>query len=41
MQQIRRGNRDNLGTIFHISPKNISCDPSKELSLGDSSNEGS
>ena len=38
---IRRGNRDNLGIISHISHKSIVCDPSLELSYRDGSNEGS
>ena len=32
IQQIRRGNRDNLEMIVHISPQNICCDPSLEPS---------
>ena len=39
--QIRRSNRYNLEIIFHISPKNIFCDPSLEPSRRDGSNEGS
>ena len=37
--QIRNGNRDNLGIIFHISALNIYCDPSFELSQQEGSNE--
>ena len=36
---IRRGKRDNLGIIFHITL--LCCDPSFELSRRDCSNEGS
>ena len=32
IQQIRRGNRDNLEMIVHISFQNICCDPSLEPS---------
>ena len=39
--QIRRSNRYNLEIIFHLSPKNIFCDPSLEPSRRDGSNEGS
>ena len=39
MLQIRKGNRDNLGIIFHIY-KNISSDPSLEPSHRDGSNKG-
>ena len=39
--QIRRGNRDNLGSIIHISPSNVFCDPSLEPSHRDGSTEGS
>ena len=38
--QIKRDNRDNLGIISHISPLNIFCDLSLELSHRDGSNEG-
>ena len=40
MLQRRRGNRNNLGVISHISPV-IFCDPSLELSHREGSNEGS
>ena len=39
--QIRRGNRDNLGIISHLTLENIFCDPSLEPSHRDGSNEGS
>ena len=39
--QIRRGNKDNLGIIFHIYHQNIFRDPSLEPSRRDGSNEGS
>ena len=41
MLEIRRGKRDNLGIIFHISPLKICCDSSLEPSCQDGSNEGS
>ena len=41
MLQIRRGNKVNLGIIFHIFPQNVFCDPSLELSHRDGSNVGS
>ena len=37
----KKGYRDNLGIISHISPKNVFCDPSLEQSHQDGSNEGS
>ena len=40
MLQIRTGNRDNSGIIFHITPLKICCDPSLELSRQDGSNGG-
>ena len=36
--QVRRGKRDNLGIIFHITPLNVRCDPSLEPSRRDGSN---
>ena len=37
----KKGNRDNLGIIFHLFNKNkIYCDPSFEPSCQDDSNEG-
>ena len=37
--QIRNGNKDNLGIIFHIHHQNIFCDPPLEPSRRDGSNE--
>ena len=39
--EMRKGKMDNLGIIFNISHKNISCDPPLEPSRRDGSNEGS
>ena len=38
---IRRGKRDSLGIIFHITPLNVCCYASLELSRRDGSDEGS
>ena len=39
--EIRRGKRDNLGMIFHITPLKHMLNPSLEPSRQDGSNEGS